>query len=82
MMMTSCYVYEVQVGKGAQSGATVTKMNHYLFWGLAPIGVSDPKVMAGDAQDYTVTVKHRFVDGLLQGITFGIYTPTTTIVQK
>lgn len=78
----SCYVYSVQVGKGSQTGATVTKWNHYLIYGLAPVGVSDAKAMAGDATDYTVTTKQSFVNGLVAGITFGIYTPTTTIVQK
>jgi len=80
--MQSCYVYTVQVGTGAQSGASVSKWNHYLLYGLAPVGLADPKAMAGDATDYTVTNKHSFVNGLVMGLTFGIYSPTTTIVQK
>ena len=82
LTMQSCYVYTVQVGKGAQGAATVSKSNHYLLYGLAPVGVSDAKALAGDATDYTVTTKHTFVNGLLMGLTLGIYTPTTTIVQK
>jgi hypothetical protein len=38
--------------------------------------------MAGDAKNYEVTIKHTFVDGLLNLLTYGIYTPTTTIVKK
>lgn len=80
--LTSCYTYTVTVGKGAQKGTEVRKMNHYVIAGLAPVGISDPKQMAGDATDYDVTITHTFIDGLIGAITFGIYTPTTTIVKK
>lgn len=82
LTMTSCYTYTVTVGKGAQTGVEVKKMNHYLIYGLAPVGVSDPKAMAGGAEDYDVTITHTFIDGLINAITFGIYSPTTTIVKK
>jgi hypothetical protein len=80
--MTSCYVYTATVGNGAQTGMEVKKMNHYLIYGLAPVGLSDAKEMAGGATDYDITIKHTFIDGLINAITFGIYTPTTTIVTK
>ena len=82
LSMTSCYTYTMTVGKGSQTGLEYKKMNHYLIYGLAPISTSNVKEMAGDAEDYEVTIKHTFVDGLLNAITFGIYTPTTTIVRK
>ena len=80
--MSSCYTYTFSVGEGAQTGVEVKKPNHFFIYGLAPGKMSDPKEMAGGAKDYDVTVKHTFVDGLLNAITWGIYTPTTTIVQK
>lgn len=80
--LTSCYTYNVTVGEGSQTGVEVRKMNHYLIYGLAPVGVSNPAEMAGNAENYNVTIKHTFVDGLINAITFGIYTPTTTIVTK
>ncbi|EOZ98128.1 hypothetical protein A33Q_1490 [Indibacter alkaliphilus LW1] len=79
---SSCYTYQFSVGNGAQTGATVTQKNHYLIYGLAPIGTSDPKQMANGAADYDVHIQHTFVDGLLNMITFGIYTPTTTTVTR
>lgn len=82
LMMSSCYTYTFSVGEGAQTGVEVKKMNHYLIYGLAPVGVSDPNELAGGAEDYEVTITHTFVDGLINAITFGIYTPTTTIVRK
>ncbi|KOH43875.1 Bor family protein [Sunxiuqinia dokdonensis] len=80
--MTSCYTYTATVGEGSQTGVEVKKMNHYVVYGLAPVGVSDAKEMAGGAEDYNVTITHTFVDGLINALTFGIYTPTTTIVTK
>lgn len=82
LMLTSCYTYTSVVGKGAQGTTQVKKWNNYLINGLIPIGVSDPKAMAGDATDYTVKVEHSFVNGLLSALTFGIYSPTTTTVTK
>ncbi len=81
-MLSSCYTYTVTVGKGPQSNTVVTEMNHYLIYGLAPVAVSDAKTMIGEAENYSVTITHTFIDGLLAAITGGIYTPTTTIVTK
>lgn len=82
MLMTSCYTYTSTVGQGAQGNTQVKAWNHYVIYGLAPVGVSDSNEMAGGADNYDVTVKHSFVNGLIAGLTFGIYTPTTTIVTK
>lgn len=82
VMLTSCYSYTSVVGSGAQGQQKVTKWNHYVIGGLAPVGVSDSKVMAGDAKDYTVHTRHSFVNMLVGGLTFGLYSPTTTTVTK
>jgi len=82
IMLTSCYSYTSVVGKGAQGNTQVTKWNHYLIDGLAPVAVSDSKAMAAGATDYTVHTRQTFVNGLISAITFGIYTPTTTTVTK
>ena len=81
-LMSSCYSHKFAIGDGPKTGVVVTEKNHYFILGLVPGKVSDPQKMAGDAKDYQVTEVHTFVDGLLNIITFGIYTPTTTQVQK
>lgn len=81
-LTTSCWTNTFNVGNGAQSGVQVTSMNHYLIYGLLPLKVSDPNALAGGASDYTVKIEHSFIDGLINAITFGIYTPTTTTVTK
>jgi hypothetical protein len=82
IMLTSCFSYTSVVGKGAQGNSQVTKWNHYVIGGLAPVGVSDSKEMSGGATDYTVFTRQSFVNGLIAAITFSIYTPTTTTVTK
>jgi len=68
MLLTSCYSYTSVVGSGAQGNSQTTKWNHYVVYGLAPVGVSDSKQI--------------FVNGLVSALTWGIYTPTTTTVTK
>ena len=82
VLLSSCYSYTTVVGKGAQGTAATSKWNNYVVGGLVPVGVSDPKAMAGGAQDYTVFTRHSFVNLLVSGVTFGIFTPTTTTVTK
>lgn len=81
-LLTSCYTYTSVVGEGPKENKEVTEWNHYVIYGLAPVGVSDSKEMAGDATDYKVTTRQTFVNGLVSALTFGIYTPTTTTVTK
>lgn len=81
-LFTSCYTYTSVVGEGAKGNQGVTKWNHYVIYGLAPVGVSDSKAMADGATDYTVTTSQSFVNGLVSGLTLGLYTPTTTTVKK
>ena len=82
MLLTSCYSYTSVVGSGAQGNSQKTEWNNYVIFGLAPVGVSDSKQMAGGAENYTVHTRQSFVNGLISAITFGIYTPTTTTVTK
>lgn len=80
--LTSCYTQTYSVGSGAQTGVKVKEKNHYLIGGLAPLKTANPIKMAGDAKNYDVTTTHSFVDLLINLLTGGIYTPTTTIVKK
>ena len=80
--LTSSYTQSYMVGNGPQKGVESVEKSHYLIYGLAPIKTADPEKMAGGATDYSVTIQHSFVDGLLNVLTWGIYTPTTTKVVK
>lgn len=81
--VSSCYSVKYNVGKGPQTGVEVKAKNHFVIAGLAPVGdQKSPQELAGNSSDYEVEITHSFVDGLLSAITFGIYTPTTTIIRK
>jgi len=82
LFASACYTHTYMVGDGPQTGVTVEEKNHYVLYGLAPISTSNPAEMAGGAKDYEVTTEHTFIDGLLNALTGGIYTPTTTTVRK
>jgi len=82
LLLSSCFTYSVSIGSGAQGSEKTTSWNHYLIAGLAPVGVSDPAEMAGGAENYNVQIQRSFINGLVGGLTFGIYTPTTTTVTK
>ena len=82
MLLSSCYSYTSVVGEGAKGNSQTTQWNHYVVYGLAPVGVSNSKQMANGAKDYTVHTRQSFVNGLVSGLTFGLYTPTTTTVTK
>lgn len=81
-LLSSCYVNTFNIGKGAQGSVKVSKTNHYFIYGLAKGSTASPQEMAGGASDYTVTIQHSFIDGLLNVLTLGIYNPTTTDVVK
>ena len=82
LTMSSCYSYNTFVGTGGKGQEASSQWNHYILFGLVPVGISNPKMMAGDAQDYQVNTKQTFVNGLVSGLTFGIYTPTKTTIYK
>jgi len=82
ILMSSCYTLSYEVGNGAQTGIELKQKNHYLIGGLAKLSTSDPTEMAGDTDNYNVKIEHSFIDGLINALTFGLYTPTTTTVTK
>jgi len=80
---SSCYTVKYNVGEGPQTGVEVKAKNHFLIAGLAPVGnQKSPQELAGNATDYEVKISHTFIDGLLNALTGGIYTPTTTTIRK
>ena len=80
--LSSCYTATHIVGNGAQGSQEVTGKNTYFIYGLVDGNQADTKSMAGGATDYTIVVEHSFIDGLLSGITWGIYNPVTVKVIK
>lgn len=84
ILLSSCYSYKSVVGQGAkvEQKEKVTEWNHYMLYGLVPLKVSDSKVMANNASDYTVHTRQSVINGIITGVTLGIYSPTVTTVEK
>jgi hypothetical protein len=58
-----------------------TFKNHHLIYGLVPLKSEySAKQLVGEAENYVVQTQHTFIDMLLEYVTGGIYTPTTTTV--
>lgn len=79
---TGCFSYTSVVGSGPAEYKKDSKTNHYFFYGLVPAKISDSKKLAAGAENYQVQTRQTFVDGLIYGITLGIYTPTKTTVTR
>jgi len=82
--LTSCYSASVLVGDcNPEEPMTkvYTKHNTHLIDGLANINTDfKASESVGEYAGYKVNHSITFVDGLLRGITMGIYTPSTTKV--
>ena len=80
--LSSCYSHTYTMGNGAQIGVKQKGRNVYVLGGLVNINTADPQAMAGEAADFTVNTKTGFIDGLINGVTFGILQTQTVTVTK
>jgi hypothetical protein len=68
-------------GDGSQSGQETSKRQLWVI-GLVPINEVDTRSMAGDSENYEITTKMTFMDGLISTITYNIITMRTVTVKK
>ena len=81
LMLESCYSSTVCVGNMKPETPAVkvnTKHNAHFIGGLIGGGKARAKNYVEGAKDYKVTHQLTFLDCVLSGVTFGIYTPSTT----
>lgn len=85
IFLSSCYSSRVINGEITVKEPLVevnAKRNNFLFWGLLPIGETQntqyAKNYIGEKENYATRTSWTFIDGVLNCITLGIYTPTTT----
>ncbi len=83
LTMTSCYTSRVYHGSANEKTPQIevsSKSNPILLWGLLPLNGAnqEAKNAVGERLNYTTKTQWTFVDGLLNCITLGIYSPTTT----
>lgn len=80
MMLQSCYVQNVSVGmEPEQPMRQVAKVkNHQFLIGLIKPKQDKAENHVSDTKHFTIQTRQTFWDGFLSGITYGIYTPSTT----
>lgn len=82
--LSSCYNTRILVGD-VQLKEPVVKVNsewnHHLIGGLVPLGNASmvAKDYLAGHENYVVKTNMSFLNMLVAGITFGIYTPTQTV---
>ena len=83
VLMTSCYTYRLDIGKGApkKDFVSVHKKRWYLLWGLSPLNTVDDKKLAAGATDYSVRSQTNIVDFLI-GIPTLYFLRSQTVTVK
>lgn len=83
LSLTSCYNTKVVCGDITRQTPVVkvnSEWNHHLLYGLVPLknAKMEAKEYVGNKKSYVVKTNQTFINMLVNAITFGLYTPTTT----
>lgn len=80
MLLSSCYVQEVNVGmsENAQVVQVAKVKNQQFIYALFPKTMDKAENHVKDTKHFRMRTVQTFWDGFLSGITWGIYTPSTT----
>lgn len=82
--MSSCYnsrVYHGTVSQNTPQIEVAIKRNPIMLWGILPLKNANQKAtdIIGERTNYTTKTTWTFTDGLLNCVTMGIYSPTSTV---
>jgi hypothetical protein len=76
LALSACTTQSFKMNEGTtRSIPTYEGTNHFVFWGLGQEKVMDPKEVCGTKKVAQVQTSVTFLNGLLSGITYGIYSP-------
>lgn len=82
LSLTSCYttkVYHGNINKTEPMVKINQEWNHHIIGGLVPIGAKmKAEEYVGKHEKYMVKTHQSFLNLLVNAVTFGLYTPTTT----
>ena len=83
LAMTSCYNTRMVVGSISPTDPVIkvnTVWNHHLIYGLVPLDNATMKTQEyiENQPNYVVKTYTSFLNALVSGLTWGIYTPTST----
>lgn len=83
LLMSSCYTSTINHGRVNENTPMVkvaSKKNPIMLWGLLPLSGANQKAsdILKNNPNYRTKNSWTFIDGFLNFLTLGIYTPTTT----
>jgi len=77
----SCSTQNLKISKSpTKTIPTYEGTSHFIFWGLGQEKLIDPKEVCGDRAIAQVSTSTSFLNGLLGGLTWGIYAPRDYII--
>ena len=81
LLTVSCNVHTFTFGEGPSKGYSKVLKQHNFIGGF--ISNKTPTINEiNDEINYSIVIKQSFLDGLFTIFSFGLYTPTTIIVNK
>jgi hypothetical protein len=76
LTLFSCSTQNLKITEGnARTVPTYEGTSHFVFWGLGQEKMIDPKEVCADKKVAQVSTSTSFLNGLLNGITWGFYAP-------
>jgi uncharacterized lipoprotein YmbA len=76
LLLSGCATQSFRLSDGqAKSIPSYQGTSHFVFWGIGQEKQLDPKEVCGARKVSQVQTTYSFLNGLLSGITWGIYSP-------
>lgn len=75
LALTGCVTQTFKLQGATKTMPSYEGTSHFVFWGIGQEKVLDPKEVCREKNVSQVQTSYSFVDGLLSGLTWGIYSP-------
>lgn len=82
LLLVGCYKTELRnfSNNAGAPGTEVKVWSSAVLWGLVPLTEIDVRSYCGDKGVYAVSTRQSVVNVILNGLTGGIYSPTTAVI--
>ena len=81
LIFNSCSVHKFKMGEGSNDGYKKIIKQHNFIGGLISNNTTEIIEIKGE-KDYNLTIKRTISDAFISILSFGLYTPTTIIIEK
>jgi len=81
VFLCSCSTQNLKITKGdVRTVPTYEGTSHFIFWGIGQEKLINPHEVCGDKAVAQVATRTSFLNGLLGGLTWGIYSPRDYVI--